>query len=74
MVEIIGNVSNSIPVILEAGDHSGKDMETSKLQDPPINDFPQVKEFPNVDRPISNNGLTIVDNPMNPLNPPALAV
>ena len=53
-MEIIENIPNTITIILGKGDYWG--IEASILQDSQINNFPQVKDFPNVDRPIAGNG------------------
>ncbi|CAK9162751.1 unnamed protein product [Ilex paraguariensis] len=70
MEDITEKVSKEIPIILENGKHSGKDMETTNLQNLVINDFSQAKEFPNEKIPAADIGETLVENPMEPLEPP----
>ncbi|CAK9170783.1 unnamed protein product, partial [Ilex paraguariensis] len=68
--EFVGNVSKTTPINLETGDHSCKDMENINPQDPFITNFPQAKEFPNIEIPAADKGATFIENPRNFLEVP----
>ncbi|CAK9148327.1 unnamed protein product, partial [Ilex paraguariensis] len=63
MVNIVEDISESTPIVLEIGEHSGKDMEITNLQNPVLIDSSQAKEFPYVERPVADDGETLVENP-----------
>ncbi|CAK9157951.1 unnamed protein product, partial [Ilex paraguariensis] len=63
MVNIVDNILESTPIVLEIGEHSGNDMETTNLQNPVLIESSQSKKLPYVERPVADDGETLDENP-----------